>query len=71
MKTVSEIGIGHYDPGDRESFVTLNINYFTPKMRKVRHMIGFWLHPTLKEKVFCEMKEFAEKHHLSMVFQRY
>ena len=31
VSAVSQIGIGHYDPSDRESVVTLNINYITPK----------------------------------------
>jgi hypothetical protein len=71
---VSEIRIGHYyEPGDSESYessVTLNVFYFTPKGRKSRHMVGYWLHPTLKEKVFCDIQEFAEKHAIPLTFRR-
>lgn len=71
VSAISEIGIGFYEPNDRESVVTLNIHYFTAKKRKVRHMVGYWLHASLKEEVFCELQAFADKHHLAVAFQRY
>jgi len=74
VAAVSEIKIGHhYEPGDSESYessVTLNVFYLTPKGRKSRHMVGYWLHPTLKEKVFCDIQEFAEKHEIPLTFRR-
>ena len=74
VAAVSEIRIGHYyEPGDSESYessVTLNVFYFTPKWRKSRHMVGYWLHPTLKEKVFCDIQEFAEKHEIPLTYRR-
>jgi hypothetical protein len=69
--SVCEIGIGHYDSDGSESIVTLNVNYFNPRKRKVRRMIGYWLHPTLKEKVFSDMQEFASRNQLSISFERY
>jgi hypothetical protein len=75
VSAVSKVSIGRYnDPLDcesRESVVTLNVCYFTAKGREARQMVAYWLHPNLKERVFCEMQEFAIKHQIPLTFQRY
>ena len=55
-----------------ESVVTLNVIYYASKKRtwEGRHMIGYWLHPDLKEKVFCDMQEFCRKNEIPLSFQR-
>lgn len=71
VSSISEVGFGYYDSSDGESVVSLNIHYSTLKKRKVRHMVGFWLHPSLKEEVFLELQAFADKHRMALVFLRY
>ncbi len=71
LSAIAEIGVGHYDSGDHDSVVTLNIHYFIGKKLKLRHMVGHWLHPSLKEDVFRELQAFANKHDVAVVFQRY
>ena len=75
IDAVSEITIGHcFDANDsesHESVVTLNVFHLTPKGRHQRRMVGYWLHPTLKESVFCDLQEFAKKHQISLTFRRH
>jgi len=75
MANVVEIKIGRYDdpndPESHESVVTLNVFCLTPKGRKRRHIIAYWIHPNLKEKVFGEMQEFCGRNEIPLSFQRY
>ena len=34
-------------------------------------MIGYWLHPTIKEKIFTELEVFSKKQQLAIPFKRY
>jgi len=71
LEAVDEIGIGHYDSGETESAVTLNIKYHTSKKRRARRIVGYWLHPTLKEQVFHAVEQFAGRQQLAIPFKRY
>lgn len=72
---VTEITIGfHYvsdDAESRESCVTLNVHYRTAKGHPARRIVGYWLHPSLKEMIFHDMQQFAEKHNVPLTFRRY
>ncbi|MGA7699490.1 MAG: hypothetical protein WCB27_07785 [Thermoguttaceae bacterium] len=63
--------IGVYDPESHESVATLNIYVLTGKGRPRRQMIAYWLHPDLKEKAFCDLREFCERKGIRLLFQRY
>ncbi len=63
--------IGVYDPESHESVATLNIYVLTGKGRPRRQMIAYWLHPDLKEKAFCDLREFCERKGILLLFQRY
>ena len=74
LSAISDITIGQsydiFDQSSRESIVSLNVNFMNSRNRKVRRILGYWLHPTLKEEVFRDLQEFATKHGLSLSFHR-
>lgn len=68
MSAIFEVSIGCHND---DSVAMLHLTYFTPKKRKTLHSIGYWLHPSLKEKIFGEIQAFAAQHQLPLAFQRH
>jgi len=47
------------------------VTVFATSMIFLSEAIGYWLHPSVKEKIFCDLEEFASRRKLPIAFQRY
>lgn len=55
---------------DDESVPTLNLICRGKRHFESRRMIGYWLHPELKEQLFVELRTFAARNRLNLAFRK-
>lgn len=74
VEHIKEVALGIYNDGsDHESMITLNIKIKREysAMRNRRVIIGYWLHPELKQEIFQQMSDFITKNNIPIMITQY